>query len=159
MQSNSQSHKLPFQTKIVFGFVLLLTVALISKWAFYSFVHVHQPPQNEQQMLGMKNQVAEICLKEESKSIKSASDTNEDDQDWINLKAPEYCKCVSIRLVSYWGEKSKIDQITKISGDEITEYIATELKGEESKGFVDFCLSKAQKISSKKVTAGVQKSN
>jgi hypothetical protein len=159
MQSNNQSYKLPFQTKIVFGFVLLLTVALISKWAFYSFIHVHQPSQNEQQMSGMKSQVAEICLKEESKSIKAASDTNEEDQDWINFKAPEYCKCVSTRLVSYWGEKSKIDQITKISSDEITEYIATELKGEESKGFVDFCLSKAQKVSSKKVTASAQKAN
>tara|TARA_B110001454_G_C12723300_1_gene436373 strand:- start:38479 stop:38946 length:468 start_codon:yes stop_codon:yes gene_type:complete len=155
MQSNNQPYRLPFQTKIVFGFVLLLTVALISKWAFYSFVHVHQPSQNEQQLSGIKSQVAEICLKEESKSIKSTSEANEDDQDWINFKAPEYCKCLSSRLVSYWGEKSKIDQINKISRDEVTEYITTQLKGEESKGFVDFCLSKAQKVSSKK-TASAQ---
>jgi hypothetical protein len=159
MQSNNQSDKLPVQTKMVFGFVLMLTVALISKWAFYSFVHAHQPSQNEQQMSGMKSQIAEICIKEESKSIKAASDLTEEDQDWLTFKAPEYCKCVSTRLLSYWREKAKIDQITKISSDKITEYIAIELKDEESKSFVDYCLSKAQKVSSKKVTASAQKAN
>jgi len=159
MKSNTQPYKLPFQTKIVFSFVLLLTVALISKWAYYTLIHVQQSSQNDLQLSGMKNQVAEVCLKEESKSIKTASDSSDEDQDWVTFKAPEYCKCVSSRLVSYWGEKSKIDQINQISQDNMTAFIVRQLKGEESKSFVDFCLSKAQKAPSKKVTASAQKPN
>ncbi len=159
MKSSNQPYKLPFQTKIVFGFVLLLTVALISKWAYYAFFHVHPTSQNEQQLSGMKNQVTEVCLKEESKSIKTASDVSEEDQDWITFKAPEYCRCVSTRLVSYWGEKAKLEQINQISEENMGAFIARQLKGEESKSFVDFCLSKAQKVAAKKVTASAQKPN
>lgn len=157
MKSNIQGYKLPVHTKIVFGFILLLAVTLVSKWTYYSYFHVHQPSQNEQALLVMKSQVADVCLHEETKSLKASNDVNEDDQDWINQKAPEYCRCVSHRLVTYWGENAKIDQINKIGNDQISEFIAGQLKGEESKSFVDFCLSKAQKVTAKKVTASAQK--
>lgn len=159
MKSNNQAYKLPFQTKLVFGFVLLLSVALISKWTYDSFMHDHQPSQNELRLVGIANQVTEVCLREETKSIKASMEVNEDDQEWINFKAPEYCRCVSSRLVSYWEGNSKFDQISKIDNDRISDFIAGQLKGEESKNLVDYCLSKAQKITAKKVTASAQKTN
>lgn len=157
MKSSHNGYRLPIQTKIVFGFILVLTVSLVFKWAYFAFFNVNKTSQIDKKFSAIKGQVNDICMKEESKSIKSASEPSEDDQDWISTKAPEYCKCVSTRLISHWGEKEKLDQLNQQSSDELSQFITSQLKGEESKIYVDFCLSKAQKISVKKVTASAAK--
>jgi hypothetical protein len=157
MKSDKKTYKLPFQTKIVFSFVLLLTFALVSKWAFYAFFNPHKVAKIEEKFSGIKLQVNDVCLKEESKNLKSTAESAEEDQDWMNVKAPEYCRCISNTLITLWNEKAKLEDIGKISTDKLPRYITSVLKGEESKSMIDFCLSKAQRVSSKKVTASAVK--
>ena len=157
MKSVSHSHNLPFQTKMVFTFILVLALALISKWVFFSFLMPGKTSTADTKFTGIKAQVNNVCLKEESKSLKGTSESNEEDQDWINFKAPEYCKCVSNRIVTFWVEKEKLSAVTKLNNEDLPEFIVTQLKDENTKNLIDFCLSKAQKVSGKKVTASATK--
>ncbi|MBL7545456.1 MAG: hypothetical protein JNL11_16680 [Bdellovibrionaceae bacterium] len=157
MQSSRQHYKLPVQTKIVFTFILVLTVSLVFKWGYYAFFNINKASQIEQKFSGIKLQVNDICLNEEKKSVKVTSESTEEDLDWVHFRAPEYCRCVSSRLISHWGEKDKLEQINQFKTQILSEFIVTELKGEESKIFVDFCLSKAQKSSGRKITASAVK--
>lgn len=157
MQSNHKVYKLPFQTKIVFIFILLLTVSLVVKWTLNNVLNESKVSQIEQKFSSIKVQVVDVCLKEESKSIKSASDLTEDDQDWINFKAPEYCRCVSSRMLAIWSEQQKLETIYQINEQRRPGYITAQLKSDESKPVIDLCLSRAQKISGKKVTASTVK--
>lgn len=153
MNSNSNLHKLPFQTKIVFGFILVLTVALVSKWMYFSFVVNAIAPVVDAKLSGIKGQVSDICLKEESKSIKVTSEASEEDQEWISFKAPEYCKCVSSHMINMWSELGKVQQIISIKNEELPQFIVTQLKDENTKPVIDLCLAKAQKMPGRKVSA------
>lgn len=157
MKSSNQVHRLPFQTKIVFGFILILTIALASKLAYQTFLANAKASNAGGKFSGIKGQVNDICLKEESKSLKITSEPSEEDQEWITFRAPEYCKCVSSHMLSLWGEKEKLDQIVKINSTDLPGFIVTQLKDENTKSVIDYCLSKAQKISNKKVAADAGK--
>ncbi len=153
MNSNPNVHKLPFQTKIVFGFILILTLALVSKWMYFSLVVNAKAPVVDAKLSGIKGQVTAICLKEESKSIKVASEATEEDQEWMNFKAPEYCKCVSTHMITMWSDLDKVQQIVSIKNEELPHFIVTQLKDEHTKPVIDLCLAKAQKMPGRKVTA------
>lgn len=157
MASNNYNPKLPVQTKIVFSFIIVLAVALVSKWVYFSLQIENKKTEIESHFSGIKKQINEICLNEEVKNLKGSNDSNEDDQEWINLKAPEYCKCVSSRMLSFWNEKEKFDQIIKIKSEELPGYIAGQLQNENTKSLIDYCLSKAQRISNRKSTASATK--
>ncbi len=132
-------------------------MALITKWVFFSFLTAGKPTTADTKFTGIKAQVNNVCLKEESKSLKGTSESNEEDQEWINFKAPEYCKCVSNRIVSFWIEKEKLGSVSKLKNEELPDFIVTQLKDENTKNLIDFCLSKAQRVSVKKVTASATK--
>ena len=157
MQSNHKNFKLPMQTKIVFGFIIVLTISLVFKWAFFTAYSLNKMSQIDKKFSDITGQVNVVCLKEESKSIKNASEPSEEDQDWMSQKAPEYCRCVSTRLVSHWSEKEQLEQLNQKNGDELSQFITFQLKNEDSKVFIDFCLSRAQKVSGKIVTASAAK--
>lgn len=137
-------------------FIILLSMALVTKWMFLSFFGTSKIA-IDPRFTGIKMQINDICLKEETKSIEGASEQNEEDQDWMNFKAPEYCKCVSNKIISYWSEKETLNQVAQLKKDDVPVYIEAQLKAENTKSLVDFCLSKAQKISTKKVTASASK--
>ncbi len=157
MQTNHQAYKLPFQTKIVFGFILFLTIVLIAKWAYYSVINPPKVSQIEEKFSGITTQVNEVCMREEKKNLKGSSEATEDDQDWINFKAPEYCKCVSTHLIASWNEQKRLEQIHEINDQRRPGYIVAQLKSDDTKETIDFCLSRAQKISGKKMTASAAK--
>ena len=114
MNSGNNSQKLPVQTKVVFVFILILSFALVFKWMYYSILNSSKQGKENRNFSVIKLNITDICLLEESKNIGKTTDSNEDDIDWLKVKAPEYCKCVSSSLVSFWNENKQMETIEKV---------------------------------------------
>ena len=136
-----------FKTKLILLLVLLVTGSFIFKYFYTSWQSKSEAVLSQSEINNLKQSVADECLKSEEANLSKGNNLDED-LEWFKLKAPEYCKCVSLRVYSLIIKDNDFKQLLDgHKGKDIKEKAVSYLKNNRLKGLTDFCLSKAQKTS------------
>lgn len=142
--------QLSSKIKVLASLILLIVMVLGFKIGFSYFNRESEGILSQSEINNIRTLLTEECLKQEETSLNKGNNLDED-LDWIKNKAPEFCKCVSLRIYSLvLQENSMKELLARREKKEFNQRVLGVLKSDKSKDVTDFCLAKAQKMPSPK---------
>lgn len=142
--------QLSSKIKVLGILILLIVLALGFKIGFSYINRESEGILSQSEINNIRTLLTEECLKQEETSLNKGNNLDED-LDWIKNKAPEFCKCVSLRIYSLvLQENSMKELLARREKKEFNQRVLGVLKSDKSKDVTDFCLAKAQKMPSVK---------
>lgn len=142
--------QLSSKIKVLGALILLIVLALGFKIGFSYINRESEGTLSQSEINNIRTLLTEECLKQEETSLNKGNNLDED-LDWIKNKAPEFCKCVSLRIYSLvLQENSMKELLARREKKEFNQRVLGVLKSDKSKDVTDFCLAKAQKMPSVK---------
>lgn len=139
------------KVKVILSLIAIIALALAFKIGFAHFASAEpEGVLSQNEINSIRGLLTDECLKQEESSLNKGNNLDED-LDWVKNKAPEFCKCVSLKIYSLvLQENSMKELLARREKKEFNQKVLGFLKSEKSKDVTDFCLARAQKMPSSK---------
>ena len=146
------NNKFPIKFKVILGLIALIVISVTFKIMYSHFSAESESILSQSEIVTIRGLLTEECLKQEETSLNKGNNLDED-LEWFKNKAPEYCKCVSLKIYSLVLQEGSLKELlVRREKREFNQKVLSFMKSDKSKGATDFCLSKAQKMSTAKRT-------
>lgn len=147
------SMNLTSKVKVILSLVVLIVLTMAFK---IGFAHLSSAESegvlSQNEINSIRGLLTQECLKQEESSLNKGNNLD-DDLDWIKNKAPEFCKCVSLKIYSLvLQEDSMKELLARREKKEFNQKVLGFLRSDRSKDVTDFCLARAQKMPTSKRT-------
>lgn len=140
------NNKFPIKFKVILGLIVLIATSVTFKIMYSHFSAESESILSQSEIVTIRGLLTDECLKQEETSLNKGNNLDED-LEWFKNKAPEYCKCVSLKIYSLVLQEGSLKELlVRREKKEFNQKVLSFMKSDKSKGATDFCLSKALKM-------------